>query len=131
MAFEFDGKKYQKVSTHQKEWGGKLINELNQKGDEWIIDLGCGDGAITAQLADLVPNGRGLGIDVSQSMIKATRNHQRSNLSFMLKDIHCLDFKDEFDLIFSNAILRLLWRDEGQVIKAFRNARSSTWRPAQ
>ena len=51
MAFDFDGKKYREASTHQKEWGQKLINELNLKGDESILDLGCGDGVITTQLA--------------------------------------------------------------------------------
>ena len=40
MMFDFNGKKYEKASTHQKEWGEKLINELDLKGDEWILDLG-------------------------------------------------------------------------------------------
>ena len=57
MTHEFDGKEYQKASARQKEWGTKLIAELDLQGTERILDLGCGDGALSPQLADLVPNG--------------------------------------------------------------------------
>ena len=40
--FEFDGKKYKMASIHQKECGKSLISELKLKGDERILDLGCG-----------------------------------------------------------------------------------------
>ena len=41
-AHEFDGKKYRKASKHQKEWGLKIISELDLSGNESILDLGCG-----------------------------------------------------------------------------------------
>ncbi len=116
MMFDFNGKKYEKASTHQKEWGEKLINELDLKGDEWMIDLGYGDGAIAAQLADLVSNGRVLGIDASQSMIETTRNHQRDNLSFMMKDSNSLNFEKGFDIIFSNATLHWI-KDHDRLLR--------------
>ena len=62
MAFEFDAEKYKKASAHQRQWGKKLISELNLKGAERILDLGCGDGGITAQMANLVTNGQVIGI---------------------------------------------------------------------
>lgn len=49
--FEFDGKKYKLASKHQKEWGHDLISELSFKGNETVLDLGCGDGILTEQLA--------------------------------------------------------------------------------
>ena len=52
MTFEFDGEKYAKTATHQREWGNRLIAELQLAGNEQILDLGCGDGAVTAQLAN-------------------------------------------------------------------------------
>ncbi len=106
MTFEFDAEKYKKASTHQKEWGKKLIAELDLKGNERILDLGCGDGGLTAQLAKLVPNGLVVGIDASQSMIESAKGaHKAQNLKFDLIDINAIDFKDEFDVVFSNATL--------------------------
>ena len=105
MSFEFDAKKYNQASTHQKEWGEKLISELDLAGDERILDLGCGDGAITEQLAAIVPRGKVVGIDGSQNMIEAARKRQGPNLSFVKMDINSLDYRDEFDLVFSNATL--------------------------
>ncbi|MCX5880687.1 MAG: methyltransferase domain-containing protein [Deltaproteobacteria bacterium] len=61
MTYEFDGKKYEKASSHQVEWGEKLIEELALEGTERILDLGCGDGTLSVQLARLVPNGEVIG----------------------------------------------------------------------
>jgi trans-aconitate 2-methyltransferase len=52
MPHEFDGEAYKKASTHQKEWGNKIIAELNLTGNESILDLGCGDGVLTSQLSE-------------------------------------------------------------------------------
>ncbi len=105
MTYEFDGNKYRDASSHQKEWGTKLIKELDLTGTERILDLGCGDGALTAEFSVLVPNGHVTGIDASTGMIDAARNHGADNLSFVLKDINDLDYSDEFDVVFSNATL--------------------------
>ncbi len=105
MAHEFDGKKYEKASAHQKEWGEKLITELDLRGTERVLDLGCGDGTLTARIADLLPEGEALGIDASKGMIDAARPRERENLRFVLMDIDRMDFKDEFDVVFSNATL--------------------------
>jgi ubiquinone/menaquinone biosynthesis C-methylase UbiE len=63
MAHEFDSKKYEQASAHQKEWGAKLIAELDLKGNESVLDLGCGDGVLTTKIAKQLPAGRVLGID--------------------------------------------------------------------
>jgi len=105
MPFEFDGKKYSKASSHQMEWGERLIAELKLNGDERILDLGCGDGGLTGKLADVVPNGEVVGIDASQGMLDAARQNVRNNLRFELRDINDLAFESEFDVVFSNAAL--------------------------
>lgn len=106
MSFEFDGEKYKEASSHQKEWGKKLISELSLKGDERILDLGCGDGTLTTELARLAPGGFVVGIDASKGMIDtACEGRDRDNVKFELMDINDIVFVDEFDVVFSNATL--------------------------
>jgi trans-aconitate methyltransferase len=105
MTHEFDGEQYAKASAHQKEWGARLIAQLNLQGTERILDLGCGDGALSAQIADLVPEGEVVGIDASRGMIEAARPKARKNLRFVLMDIDELDYVEQFDVVFSNAAL--------------------------
>ena len=104
-AFEFDGEKYKKASRHQKEWGSSLIGELSLRGDEAILDLGCGDGGLTEELAQSVPAGHVLGIDASVGMIETAKKRKRGNLEFLQMDINDIDFENRFDVIFSNAAL--------------------------
>ena len=105
MAYEFDGKKYEQASSHQKEWGLKLIEELELKGNERVLDLGCGDGTLTVQIAGMLTDGNVVGIDASKGMIDVALAKAKDNLRFMLADIDDLDFTDEFDIVFSNATL--------------------------
>lgn len=105
MTFEFDGKKYNKASSHQKEWGSKIISELKLRGDESVLDLGCGDGVLTSQFAEILPNGFVLGIDASQGMIDEAGKIKKHNLRFETSDINKINFTNEFDLVFSNAAL--------------------------
>jgi trans-aconitate methyltransferase len=83
----------------------KLIAELDLRGDERVLDLGCGDGTLSLRIAESVPDGRVLGIDASKGMIDAALPKASRNLDFRLLDIDDLDFTDEFDIIFSNATL--------------------------
>ncbi|MDR2870610.1 MAG: class I SAM-dependent methyltransferase, partial [Deferribacteraceae bacterium] len=73
MSYEFNGEAYKKASAHQEDWGKRLISELNLQGNEAVLDLGCGDGRVTAQLAELLPNGRVIGIDASKGMIESAK----------------------------------------------------------
>ncbi|MBU2547207.1 MAG: methyltransferase domain-containing protein [Proteobacteria bacterium] len=121
MTHEFDGKKYEQASAHQKEWGTRIILELDPRGTERILDLGCGDGTLTSRLADLVPNGDVTGIDASQGMIDAARPKERSHLRFILMDIDRIDFDERFDIVFSNATLHWV-KDHRRLLKNVRRA---------
>jgi trans-aconitate methyltransferase len=121
MTHEFDGNKYKKASAHQKEWGSNIISELNLKGTERVLDLGCGDGVLTSQIADLLPDGEAVGLDASKGMIDVAREKERGNLRFILKDIDDLDFIDEFDLVFSNAALHWV-KDHHRLLRNVRRA---------
>jgi trans-aconitate 2-methyltransferase len=105
MTHEFDGKKYEKASVHQREWGAKLISELSLSGNERVLDLGCGDGRNSAMIAELLPDGQVIGIDASKGMIDAAKPKEKDNLQFIIMDIDDIKFMNEFDVIYSNATL--------------------------
>ena len=123
MAHEFDGEKYEKASAHQKEWGNKLISELALRGDERVLDLGCGDGGNTALIARSLPEGEVIGIDASRGMINTAQAKEKDNLHFILMDIDVIAFREEFDVVFSNATLhwvkdhRLLLKNVYQALR--------------
>jgi trans-aconitate methyltransferase len=106
MTLDFDGEKYRRASSQQKTWGRKLISELDLEGNEHILDIGCGDGTLTAELAELVPDGFVLGLDASMNMIETARKGcSAQNLRFDLQDIGKISVESEFDVVFSNATL--------------------------
>jgi trans-aconitate 2-methyltransferase len=124
MSHEFDGEKYEKASSHQKEWGAKLITELDLLGNERVLDLGCGDGTLTSRIADLVPDGEVVGIDASKGMIDAARPKEHKNLRFVLMDIDRMDFIDEFDVVFSNAALHWVKNHRRLLLNVFKALRA-------
>lgn len=65
---------------------------MSLEGNDKILDIGCGDGRASAELAMLVPNGSVLGIDISYSMIRfAEKNYASGNLQFQQQNV--LDLK--------------------------------------
>lgn len=114
MPFEFDGDKYKKASAHQKEWANNILGELKFVGNEVILDLGCGDGVITNQLAEMVPNGEVLGIDASEGMIKtAIKGKRHNNVKFELKNINSIEWLNEFKALKSGGTIRFNFAGEG------------------
>jgi trans-aconitate 2-methyltransferase len=103
--YPFDGTKYEKASQCQREWGTELIEELQLRGDEFILDLGCGSGVLTRALAERVTRGRVVGVDSSRSMLEAARAHKTANMELKLLDMNTMAFDAEFDVVFSNAAL--------------------------
>lgn len=114
--FEFNGEKYKKASKHQKEWGNSLISQMQLNGNEDVLDLGCGDGVLTEQIALRIPDGTVLGVDASGGMIQTAKKIKKHNLRFVQMDINDMEFRDEFDIIFSNAALHWI-KDHALLLK--------------
>lgn len=75
-----------------------------------LLDVGCGPGTITADLADLVAPGAVVGLDASADVIaKAAADHERPNLSFAQGDVYALDAADgTYDVVFAHQVLQHL-----------------------
>jgi trans-aconitate methyltransferase len=105
---------YASNSKVQHAWARELIGTLKLQGDERILDVGCGDGKITAEIARGVPRGEAVGVDASPQMIEFASqtfpSKKNSNLEFHVMDARKIQFIRKFDLVFSNAALH--WVDD-------------------
>jgi len=108
-SYSWDSKDYEKHSRAQQKWAQELIGQLALKGSEKLLDIGCGDGKITAEIAALLSGGSVIGVDSSESMVELAQNRysdsKHPNLSFRLMDAVNLLFESSFDVVFSNAAL--------------------------
>jgi trans-aconitate 2-methyltransferase len=106
----WNAENYHEHSSAQEEAAKELLENIELKGHEQILDVGCGDGKITACLAKHVPKGSVLGIDVSKEMVDFAKKafSQEQNLTFSLKDAKDLSYQERFDLIFSSFALQWL-----------------------
>lgn len=104
---KWDARDYQKSSSEQQRWARELIVKLHLQGHESILDIGCGDGKVTAELAACVPDGSILGIDSSPDMIDLAKqaHSEVTNLKFQVGNASELSFENQFDIVFSNAAL--------------------------
>ena len=87
MTDEWFGASYEGIAALQRTLALQSVDSAPWRGDESVLDLGCGDGAITAEIAKRVPAGSVLGIDRSADQIRFAREHHRlPNLSFATGD---------------------------------------------
>lgn len=100
---------YAASSSSQARWGQELMAGVDWRGQEQVVDVGCGDGKLTAALAGCVPQGRVLGIDSSADMIAHARAthppEQYPNLRFEQMDASRMNLETIHDVVFSNAAL--------------------------
>ena len=120
---EWDAAAYATVSALQKWLADEHLASLRLEGTERVLDIGCGDGKITAEIADRLPHGSVLGIDPSTAMISFARQHfgapARANLDFGVADAAQLSHRNEFDLVVSFNALHWV-RDQRAALRGVR-----------
>jgi trans-aconitate methyltransferase len=115
---KWDAADYAANSLVQQTWARELIAKLKLHGNEHILDVGCGDGKVTAEIANAVLRGSVIGVDASPQMISFAQKtfpaKKFLNLIFQVMDARKIKFDRQFDLVFSNAALH--WVDDHQAI---------------
>jgi trans-aconitate 2-methyltransferase len=106
LSREWNSEAYHRLSGPQVSWGKKVLSRLRLRGDETVLDAGCGTGRLTAELLDALPLGRVVGIDLSQNMLRCAREHLghfKGRANLVLCDLLRLPFEARFDGIVSTA----------------------------
>jgi len=104
---KWDAKLYNSVVSPQVDAGRKLVGMAKVKSDESILDLGCGTGILTDELASLARWGRVVGLDPSEEMLAEARARlgRRSNVAVVRGDACALNYRSDYDLVFSSSVL--------------------------
>lgn len=89
-----------------------------------ILDVGCGPGTITADLAELVPHGSVTGVDFAETVLETARAHARgrgiTNLTYEAVDANALPYADgSFDVVFCHQVLQHV-KDPVGILKEMR-----------
>lgn len=101
---DWDAGAYHQVSAPQFEWGLGVLEQLALRGDERVLDVGCGTGRLTAALAARLPSGRVEAVDASSAMLReAARPLRACGVSLVRASADALPFHEVFDVVFSTA----------------------------
>jgi trans-aconitate 2-methyltransferase len=100
----WDAVAYDRVSAPQLEWAGRVLERLPLRGDEAVLDAGCGSGRVTQLLLDRLPRGHVVAVDSAQSMVDHARAALDPSRATVLRaDLAELELDEPVDAAFSNA----------------------------
>ena len=108
---EWNAARYAENARFVADLGQVVLDLLKPQSGERILDLGCGDGALTEKV--VAAGATVVGVDASADMVKAAR---RRGIDARLMDGYDLDFENEFDGVFSNAAMHWMKLDPDAVI---------------
>jgi trans-aconitate 2-methyltransferase len=122
---EWDASEYARISGLQEAMAEEVLLLLDLKGARRVLDVGCGNGKVTAEIASRVPQGSVLGVDSSADMIAFASSRfgppLRPNLRFEIADARRLTFRDQFDLVVSFNALHWI-HEQDQALRSIRSA---------
>jgi trans-aconitate 2-methyltransferase len=125
-AADWDARRYHRVAQPHAGWGASVLDRLRLRGDEVVLDAGCGSGRVTAQLLERLPHGRLLAMDRSPAMLEEARSTLApfgEQVSFVQADLLELDRAipaHTVDVVFSTATFH--WIDDHE--RLFRGLRN-------
>src|SRR5687767_12727798 len=101
---DWNARSYDRVSDPMTEWGTNILHRLELRGDERVLDAGCGTGRVTEALRERLPDGRVVALDASPSMLaEARRRLGDDRVDYVLADLgRPLPLAEPVDAIFSN-----------------------------
>jgi trans-aconitate methyltransferase len=108
----WNAEQYEGGHSYVWQFGGSLLELLAASPGERILDLGCGTGHLTAEMA--TAGAQVVGLDSSTEMLGQARQNY-PHLKFVLADATSFRFEEPFDAVFSNAALHWVKNAEAAV----------------
>ncbi|HET9163602.1 MAG TPA: methyltransferase domain-containing protein [Solirubrobacterales bacterium] len=105
---EWDAETYDQVSDPQFNWGMEVLGRLELRGDEGVVDAGCGSGRVSEQLLARLPEGHLIVVDGSAAMIAKARERLGEGVDYVVADLAELEIAEPVDLVFSTATFHWL-----------------------
>ncbi|HEY2767096.1 MAG TPA: methyltransferase domain-containing protein [Solirubrobacteraceae bacterium] len=99
----WDGQSYDRISGPMEALGLAVLDRLALRGDEVVLDAGCGSGRITEALIQRLPHGKVIAVDASESMVAAARVRLGPDADIRRADLLELELEQPVDAILSTA----------------------------
>lgn len=100
---DWDGRSYDRLANFQEQLGREVLDRLQLRGDETVLDAGCGSGRVTQALVDRLPRGRVIGVDGSPDMIAVAKERLPAGTELLVQDLVELTVAEPVDAILSTA----------------------------
>ena len=114
MTRDWDAATYDRVSAPQVEWAERVLARLPLRGDETVLDAGCGSGRVTRMLLERLPGGRVVAVDAAASMVEHAREALDPARATVLRaDLTELELDEQVDAAFSNAVFHWIPDHDG------------------
>lgn len=107
---DWDADTYDRVAAPQEEWGREVLARLDLRGDETVLDAGCGSGRVTRLLLERLPHGHVVAVDASEEMVRKARATLGPEVTVIRADLTELQLDDPVDAVFSSAVFH--WIDD-------------------
>lgn len=132
---EWNSSDYHRLSGPQVSWGKKVVARLQLRGDETLLDAGCGTGRLTAELLHALPDGRVVALDVSRNMLHSARENLQPEFGeraqFVAADLPQIPFDNAFDGIVSTAAFHWVLDHDRLFCNLYGALRHGGWLQAQ
>jgi len=104
----WDAEVYDRIGTPMRQWAQRVIDDLALRGDEAVLDAGCGSGSVTFDLLRNLPDGKIYAVDASAEMVASLLRTVEECRETRVTPIHAslTDFTlpEQVDAVFSNAV---------------------------
>jgi trans-aconitate 2-methyltransferase len=101
---DWDAASYERVSNPLVEMAVAVLERLPLRGDETVLDAGCGSGRVTRMLLDRLPDGHVVAVDSAESMVEHARAALSERATVLCQNLTELTLDEPVDAAFSNAV---------------------------